>query len=199
MKKLCLILLLVLIAFTMTACNSSDSEPAAGEQKVTDSQGVGTSVTNAAPIINTADEKETASPVGEEVGFTFKIRDSIIKMDQNMSEVKEMLGEPLKVFEEPSCAFDGIDRVFSYPGIQIHTYPKGDDDFVHTISLSDDSVKTMQGIYLGSSLNEVLDAYGNDYEMEFDVYTYTDDSTTLSFFIEDDMVMAITYKLIMKQ
>jgi len=109
----------------------------------------------------------------------------------------EKLGEPLGVFEAPSCAFDGIDRIFSYPGIQIHTYPKGDDDYVHTISLRDDSVRTQGGICLGLSPNVVVLAYGDDYELENGMYTYTRGLTTLEFFVEDDMVIGITYGLIL--
>ena len=130
-------------------------------------------------------------------GFTFATQGVTIHMDQDMSIVLEQLGEPLGVFEAPSCAFDGIDRIFSFPGVQIHTYPLDDLDFVHTISIRDDSVTTMKGIYLGSSWEAVLAAYGDDYEQEFGMFTFTRGQTTLSFFIEDDMVVGITYELIM--
>ena len=155
--------------------------------------------TNAAETIPAEDnnpaQDEPGIPAPE--GFVFPFQGITIHMDQDMAEILEQLGEPLGVFEAPSCAFDGIDRIFSFPGIQIHTYPDGDLDFVHTISLRDDSVTTMNGIYLGSSFDDVIAAYGSDYTQEFGMFTFTIGQTTLSFFIEDDMVIGILYELIL--
>ena len=118
-------------------------------------------------------------------------------MDQNIQEVLNAFGEPLGVFEAPSCAFDGIDRIFSFPGLQIHTYPLDDDDFIHTVSIRDDSIMTENGIYLGNSWAAVLAAYGSDYSQEFGMFTFIKGDTKLQFLVEDDMVVAITYGLIM--
>jgi len=130
--------------------------------------------------------------------FALVYRDTLIEMDQPMDYLLPRLGEPLGVFEAPSCAFDGIDRIFGFPGIQIHTYPDGDYDRVHTISLMDDSVATMGGIRLGNSWADVVAAYGSDYVQDITMFTFTIDRTTLSFFVEGDMVMGIIYGLIME-
>jgi predicted small secreted protein len=201
MKKLVLISILVLTVLTITACANAKT---GNKDKSQDTAHSANDIVPAAPdtaisnVTETAGEDGTTTPAAETSGFALKVGDSIIKMDQNMAEVQVMLGEPRNVFEEASCAFDGIDRVFSYPGLQIHTYPKGSDDYVHTISLRDDGIRTMQGIYLGSTMDAVVKAYGDEYKMESDVLIYTKDQTTLSFFIEDDIVTAITYNLIMK-
>ena len=139
----------------------------------------------------------------ENPGFTLEFSGFTIYMDQNMNDVLAALGEPLGVFEAPSCAFDGIDRIFSYPGIQIHTYPVGDEDFVHTISIRDDSVLIKSDNYasstlffhLGSSWDAVKSIFGTDYHRDFDMFTFTRGNTTLAFLVEDDMVTAITYGL----
>ncbi|MCL2404071.1 MAG: hypothetical protein FWC92_00855 [Defluviitaleaceae bacterium] len=130
-------------------------------------------------------------------GFTLIYNSVTIQMDQDMAYLLTLLGEPLGIFEAPSCAFDGIDRIFGFPGIQIHTYPDGDLDRVHTISFLDDSITTSEGITLGNSLDDVLAAYGSNYEQDTNMFTFTIDRTTLSFFIEDDMVTGIIYGLIM--
>ena len=201
MKKPVIIIILVLTTLTITAC---DNAKTGNTEKLQDTaHSVNDTVP---PTLDTAlstdtattGENETTIPAAEDSGFALKIGDSIISMDQNMAEVQAMLGEPRNVFEEQSCAFDGIDRVFSYPGLQIHTYPKGSEDYVHTISLRDDSIRTMQGVYLGSTMDAVIKAYGHEYKMESDVLIYTEGKTTLSFFIEDDIVTAITYNLIIK-
>ena len=198
-----LIILLILSVTFLTACGSIEPEIAAGAQEAAAPTAGFESAPQevAEPDSAVADDDidEIISEDSEDAEFAFAMGAFVIEMDQNIAHVLDMLGEPLGVFEAPSCAFDGIDRIFSYPGVQIHTYPEGDDDFVHTISLRDDSVRTMGGIYLGNSPDAVFDAYGDGYEQEFGMFTYTRGMTTLSFYIENDMVLSITYGLIMQQ
>ena len=201
MRKIIPALALGLI-FVLAACAATDNNGSGYEPHVADVSGYTAEAQNQAPDTspytgdtNENDPAPAHNPAPE--GFTFATQGVTIHMDQNMAEVLEQLGEPLGIFEAPSCAFDGIDRIFSFPGVQIHTYPDGDLDFVHTISIRDDSVTTMEGIYLGSSWEAVLAAYGSDYEQEFGMFTFTRGRTTLSFFIEDDIVIGITYELIM--
>jgi len=133
----------------------------------------------------------------DNLGFALLYRGTLIEMDQGMDYLLAELGEPLGVFEAPSCAFDGIDRIFGFPGIQIHTYPDGELDRVHTISFLDDSLSTVNGIFLGSSWDDVVAAYGSGYVQDITMFTYTIGRTTLSFFVEGDMVTGIIYGLIM--
>jgi len=184
--------LLALTALVLTACGGDESSPV---------QDVG-----AFPAQNTANEAPTPEPTPaapettptdatlDEV-FSFTMGSSVIHMDMEINQVIGLLGEPNAVFEQPSCAFDGIDRVFSFPGVQFHTYPEGDLDFVHTINIRDDSLTTVNGIFLGSSLGDVVSAYGNNYTHEFGMFTFTRGLTSLSFLIEDDMVVGILYEL----
>jgi len=130
-------------------------------------------------------------------GLALVYRGTLIEMDQRMDHLLQQLGEPLGIFEAPSCAFDGIDRIFGFPGIEIRTYPDGDLDRVHTINIMDDSVTTMRGIRLGNSWADVVAAYGSGYEQDITMFTFTIDRTTLSFFLEGDMVIGIIYGLIM--
>jgi hypothetical protein len=117
-------------------------------------------------------------------------------MDENIADVIERIGEPLGEFEAPSCAFDGIDRIFSYPGIQIYTYPAGETDHIHTIGFFDDSVRTSEGgVRLGSTVQAVLDAYGDNYSYETGMYKFSRGLTSLEFLTEDDFVIGITYRL----
>ena len=201
MKKTILAAGLVLI-LVLAACAASDNNDTVYDPKQADASGYAAAqnLDNGADEA-VQDENDDPDPILPDAsipeGFTFTTQGVTIHMDQNMAEVLEQLGEPLGVFEAPSCAFDGIDRIFSFPGVQIHTYPDGDLDFVHTISIRDDSVTTMNGIFLGSSWEDVLAAYGDVYQQEFGMFTFTMGRTTLSFFIEDEMVVGITYELIM--
>jgi len=113
-----------------------------------------------------------------------------------MNDVLDLLGEPTGVRQTPSCAFEGYDRIFGFGAINVHTYPSGDDNFVQVISIRDDSVTTVNGIRLGDSWEDVLAVYGTDYEQDFSIFTFRRGDTALSFFIEDGMVVEITYSLL---
>jgi len=199
MRKL--FLLLILALFILTACGNGqpgpDPEPEPGQPG-------SEPAANVPPAADTTPADPNQPPVHEDEpaeipDFALKVDGFLIEMDQNITYVLGALGEPQGIFVAPSCAFDGEDRIFQYSNIQIHTYPKGDDDYVHTISLRDDSIRTTEGrIYLGSSLQDVLDAYGDDYEYDNDMYKYTRGLTTLEFFIEDDIVIGITYGFIIR-
>jgi len=200
MKKIYILLILAL--FMLTACGNGQPEPdpdpepgQTGNEPAANAPSPG-DTTPADPNLPPTDGDEPP----EIPEFALKVGDFLIEMDQNITYVLSALGEPQGIFVAPSCAFDGEDRIFQYSNIQIHTYPKGDDDYVHTISLRDDSIRTTEGrIYLGSSLQEMLDAYGDDYEYDNDMYKYTRGLTTLEFFIEDDIVIGITYGFIIQQ
>jgi len=197
MKKtlILLVAIIMLSLLTLTACGGGQTEavtvpPPSEPQEVVE-----------ATVSDPIDTNETSPPEEEEAQpeptFAFKYGDVLIEMDQDINYVLEKLGEPLGIFEAESCAFDGIDRIFRYPGMQLHTYPKGDNDFVHTISLRDDSLRTTEGgIRLGADIQDVIDAYGDDYEFDTRLYRFRRGMTTLEFITEDDMVVGITYGLI---
>lgn len=140
---------------------------------------------------------QCTSPEEEISGFSFQFRDTIIQLNQNMSCLLDILGQPLSIHETPSCAFDGYDRIFIYPGVQFHTFPVGDDDFIQIISLWDDGLPTREGVFIGSGWDAVIAAYGAAFTQEAGRVTFTNNNTTLNFFIENYTVVEISYSLIM--
>jgi hypothetical protein len=126
-------------------------------------------------------------------GFVFEYKDKKIYMGEDINDAISDIGEPKKTFEAPSCAFDGIDKIFSYSGFDLHTYPEGEKDLIHTINLRDDSIKTAEGIMLGSGFSDMLKTYGDGYEQELGMYTYGKGKTKLQFLIVDEYVDAIMY------
>jgi len=198
-----LVIPLILAIFALTACGDGQAvnapeEPTPVPEQASNAADVTAPPDNEVPEVNTPEpiDEEPA----EEPDFALLFNDFLIEMHQDITYVISALGEPLNVFEAPSCAFDGIDRVFLYPGVQLHTYPVGDDDFIHTISIRDDSLRTTEGrVVLGSSLQTMLDAYGDEYVHETGMYTFTRGRTTLQFFIDDGIVTGITYGFIIEQ
>jgi len=192
---------LLLMVLFLAACNggngSNDANnannetviPAATVNDTTDPEPAGADAT--VPVVTT----ETPDSAETNQTFDFTLGNTTIVMGMDMADVINLLGEPISIFEIPSCAFEGTDRVFLFPGVQIHTIPIDGDDFIHTISLRDDTVATQNGIFLGSSLDSLINAYGDEYTRDFDMLTFTLGFTSLSFLINDNMVASIIYEL----
>jgi len=195
MKKITLIMIIIfIVTLAMVACSDGngpdDRNPPGQEPSEND------------PVVDDPGNGEPDDPVDEDPAtpdtFSFKVGDFIIEMDQEIETVISRIGEPLGKIERPSCAFDGIDIIFSYPGIQIYTYPVGNGNYIHTIGLFDDTVRTAEGgIRLGHNIQRALDFYGDDYSYETGMYKYMRGLTALQFLVEDEIIIGITYRLLL--
>lgn len=126
-------------------------------------------------------------------GYVFTYNGTTVSVDQDMADVLKGLGEAASYFEAPSCAFEGLDKVYTYNGFTIDTYPQDGKDLVSAITLTDDIVTTAEGVYNGSSLADVTAAYGTDYAEEGGMVVYKKDGMKLCFIVQDDVVTSIQY------
>lgn len=131
------------------------------------------------------DTQETAK------GYVFVVQGTALPIDADISTVTDALGEPLSYYEAASCAFDGLDKIYTYAGFTVQTYP--DSDSIYMIVLKDDSVSTQEGISIGDTLEQVVAAYGSDYTEETGMIVYRKDGMKLSFIIQEDEVVSIEY------
>lgn len=149
-----------------------------------------------------ADVKE-GTGTGEEgiiKDYPFVYGGVTIHMNTDAAPVLIALGEPLEYFEAESCAFKGLDKTYFYSGIELTTYPKdADTDYISSVNFKDDSVSTPEGIYIGSSLSDMLTAYGEDNTVSGNSYTYTLGNSSMVFVVEDDEVAAITYLAVVEE
>ncbi len=132
----------------------------------------------------------------KESKYFFKVaskNDYAVKIDADMADVLAALGEPLKYFEAASCAFDGLDKTYTYAGYVILTRPDGKKDYVNSIQLSDDSVTTPEGAYIGMTGEAVKDIYGKPTDETATLISYTEGNTTLNFILKDATVISIEY------
>lgn len=129
----------------------------------------------------------------EKGGYVFTAPNgSTVAIDDDMAQVLEALGEPQSYFEAPSCAFEGLDKTYTYSGFTIITRPE-ETDLVTSILLTDDSTSTPEGVYIGSSAEEVAAAYGEAGQRTDTLLSYTKDGTTLNFILEGGAVISIEY------
>ncbi len=174
MKKLLLMLLSLAILLTFSACSGEES----GDNKGTGS----------------LESTETTDTEGSKFSFAVASADNFkIKIDMDMSEVLTALGEPLKYFEATSCAFEGLDKTYTYAGFIVTTRPEGEKDFVNSILLTDDSVTTPEGSYIGSSPDSIKSVYGAPSEETETLLAYEDGNTVLNFILKDGAVISIEY------
>ena len=115
-----------------------------------------------------------------------------VALNENMEDALSDLGDPLSYFESASCAFDGLDKQYTYSGFEITTRPEEDGDYVNSILLTDDSAATAEGVYIGCTPEQVSAAYGEGEETAGGL-KYTRGDTALSFIIEDGKVVSIEY------
>lgn len=63
-------------------------------------------------------------------------------MNEKAAPILEKLGEPMEYFEAESCAFEGLDKIYTYSGFELHTYEMKGTDYVASVMFLDDSVST---------------------------------------------------------
>lgn len=139
---------------------------------------------------------ETSSQEEKAKGFAFEVNGTAIYMNEDTSLFLEDLGDEIEYFEAKSCAFDGLDKTYTYAGFQLKTYPQDDHDYVSSIILTDDTVTTSEGISIGNEQSQVVEKYGQDYKDNGNAYVYTKEDSQLEFLFEDGYVSSITYKAI---
>lgn len=129
-------------------------------------------------------------------GYVFEYNGTAIAMNKKAAPILGGLGEHKDYFEAESCAFEGLDKIYTYGGFELHTYEIDGVDYVASVIFLDDSVSTKEGIYLYSDSDDVLSKYGDNYTKTLGLYTYELDKSKISFLIEDDKVVSIEYSAI---
>lgn len=184
MKKFIGILLAVGMIF-MTGCGDSERVI---DGEVSDAPGSGSQTAG-----NTAGTQTGGGEQATSKGYVFRHNGVTVSVDADMANVLEGLGEPNDYFEAASCAFEGLDKTYTYGSFVIETYPQGEKDYVSTIILKDDAVSTAENIYIGSSLTDVTNSYGADYTEQGSMLVYHKDGMKLCFLMENDTVTSIQY------
>ena len=139
----------------------------------------------------------SAEPSGKQPSgadaFSFAVNGTEVTVNDNMADVLAALGEPQSYFEAASCAFEGLDKTYTYAGFIITTYPDGDRDFVNSVRLTDDSAATREGIYIGCTAEQVRAAYGEEDDGPIGALSYSKGDTVLNFILSDGVVVSIEY------
>lgn len=127
--------------------------------------------------------------------LVLNVSDNTYRCGDDIQTVVADLGEGYEYAEGKSCAYDGLDKTYSYPQAEFYTNPLEEGDMLTEIYTEDPSVTTSKGIAVGATRQEVEDAYGQPDEDDGYTLTYrvSDEAgePALCFDMENDTVIAI--------
>ena len=124
---------------------------------------------------------------------TSKNGEGDIYINMTADEVVELLGEPNGYFEAPSCALDGMDKVYTYDHCEIYVTEYPDRSAVSAIYLTDDLSSTAEGLTVGDTDAKRKEIYGEAYKSDGYEYTYRKEDTYLRIQVQTGKVSYIYY------
>ena len=111
------------------------------------------------------------------------------------------ISETANISEIPSCAFEGVDKVYTYPNVEITVADIDGVPTVYSVYFMDETISTGEGVKISDSKELMIEKYGENYENSLEnKYDYVDvkNGVTLSFIIENNIITGIEYTLIIK-
>ena len=72
----------------------------------------------------------------------------------------------------------------------------GGGDYVKSVWFLGEETSTQEGIHIGSTIEEMQEAYGDDYVEEKGRYVYTSQDAVLTFYTKKGLVSGVEYKAI---
>ena len=123
--------------------------------------------------------------------------DVTITMGADADDVVALLGNWISLNSSDSCGgFSGKDYLYTYHGFRVSTTPSKDGQVICKLELTDDSVKTPEGLYIGMSRADAEAAMkGFTAEQVGENLSYTVGNTKLQVVFRDGAVTGITYVL----
>jgi predicted small lipoprotein YifL len=167
MKKLICALLAVLMLASLAACG--DPAPA-------------TPTTSATPAATLPQER-----------FCFTL--SGVALEPWAAFDPAVLPEAESVYEVPSCAIEGNDKVYNYGTVEVTAYDDGTGPVIYSIYILDANTPTDEGLYLGDDLATVESLYGTDYTRQDDQIIYKKGDSLLVILLQDDYVNSIEFRM----
>jgi len=196
-KKIGTVLVFVMLFLFLTGCGES-------EKVISGNVNNANSANNAGSAEN--GDKDASQGSGKEQekndevqdadngkGFVFISGDVQIVIDAEAETIVEALGKPKSYFEAASCAFEGLDKIYTYPGFEVNTYPLKDVDYISSVILKDDTVATPEGLAIGDSKDKIEELYGNDCTVDNNLIVYERGEMKLRIILKDDTIASIEY------
>ncbi len=140
-----------------------------------------------------SNQEETVKEEPKSIEYEFTYQGKTIKVNEVMD--KEKIGPENSFYEVPSCAFEGMDKIYEYEHFEIETYMDQEKERIYSIYFTDTKQTTTEGVCVSDSYDKMVETYGNDYKKDGTQYTYTNEDTCLEFIVENDVITSIKYVL----
>jgi len=194
MKRIFITAAACIIIVIFASCSSgetvSDVSPSPSAASTASASAAAPTPSAVADILTSADPDPAVSPPS---GYTFIYNGIPVVLGSPADDFIAEAGEPSKVFESPSCAFEGVDKLLYYASVIIYTYPIEGNDYILSVEFQDDGAETPEGAYIGMGKSEAESLYGTPSIGDDMSAVYEKDGTSLTFIYEDGKVSAITY------
>lgn len=140
------------------------------------------------------DNRDSKNKDNDGTGLCFHYKETEIALNTDAAPILKQLGEPKNYTEEPSCAFDGLDKTYDFGSFYLQTYPNENKDYIFSLWFADDSVTTDEGIHIGTAQADVEKAYGADGYNGTNAYMKTVGDTKLTIMVKEGEVTSILYE-----
>lgn len=175
MKRITALLLAILL---LAGCGQKEAEAPAAEAPVEQNPVAATPSTDAPVVESAGQEDPAAQPIKEFERFYLEYEGESLMPGEPYTESRFTdLADPETV---PDCRTDGSATTYTYSGLTLQTAILSDPEegvqsepFINSLEIKDASVTTPEGITLGSTVEELLEAYGSGYTEQFGAYVYT--------------------------
>ncbi len=128
----------------------------------------------------------------DESDFKFTYNGHSVVLGENINGFTENVS-PDSHISSPSCLGNGEDHVYTYSSFVIYAYKTSDSMIVTGIDLTSGDVATAKNIKINSSVDDLLNAYGDNYSKQGSEYVYSIGDRNIRFKISGEKVDSISY------
>lgn len=119
-----------------------------------------------------------------------------ISVDMNMSDILALIGDPYDYQSNLGCYNEWNDEVYIYNDIQVDANTNDGNIYKsRIITILNSNVSTSKGIVIGSTVQDMENAYGTQYTDMGNVYVYTASNGNTLLFMTDEngIIFSIVY------
>lgn len=119
------------------------------------------------------------------------VGDITIRPGMNYSGYEEKAGKIIDRMEGVACLSSGYDINYYYDNFSICTISKDDMQIVYNADFTGGDVTTSKGIRIGSTVHELIEAYGEPKEEDLFHCVYEAEKQRIAFYLTDEVITEI--------
>lgn len=157
---------------------------------------IGSNITTVKAGLFDAFNKENKSNndgIFDEKDMIFSIDDKSIALGSEVDIALKSMSTPISISEAKSCLYDDNNKSYTWKNMKIDTRVDDGKEIIYIVEISAD-YQTASGIKIGSSKDDIVKAYGSEYEdLGSSIYYEDKIGDSLTFELEQDKVKMIEF------